>query len=123
MLLETLIAAQVLVNVDVETPEGDLYVQLCSEDTYMQTTCEHQAIQPAQAQLSFAFEDVAPGQWAVMVWRDPEGDGEMATNLFGIPAEPVAIYGDPRALFGAPSFSDSAVEIGEGEHAFNVGID
>lgn len=111
MLIETIALAQVLVAVEVESPAGELYVQLCDEADYMQAQCAHQAVKPAAPVVTFIFEDVAPGEWAVMAWRDTDSDGEMATGLFGIPTEPVAIYGDPRGFFGPPSFSASAVTI------------
>ena len=123
MLIATLMLAQVTVAVEVEAPAGDLYVQLCSEATYLQSACEHQAVKPAEARVAFTFEDVAPGRWAVMAWRDPEADGEMARALFGIPAEPTAIYGDPRGFFGPPGFEAAAVSVGDGPRRFEMTID
>ena len=123
MVIETLMLAQVLVAVDVAEPEGDLYVQLCSRATFMQSECEHRSIKPAAPRVEFTFDDVAPGSWAVMAWRDPEGDGEMATRIFGIPAEPTAIYGDPRAFLGPPSFEASAVMIDDAPRRFEMAID
>ena len=123
MLLPMLMLAQVTVAVEVAEPQGDLYVQLCSRAAYMETACDHQAIKPAAPRVDFVFDDVEPGRWAVMAWRDPEGDGEMATHVFGIPAEPTAIYGDPRGLFGPPSFEAAAVSLEPGPRRFEMRID
>lgn len=123
MVLQTIALAQVFVAVEAAEPEGDIYVQLCSEADYLEAPCAHQAIKPAASLVEFTFENVAAGEWAVLAWRDPNGDGEMETGLFGIPAEPVAIYGDPRGFFGPPSFSASAVTIGPQGRRFEIKID
>jgi uncharacterized protein (DUF2141 family) len=114
-MLLSLIAALGSVSVTVSTPnpEGDMYVSICSEDTFLSGACEHGLRRPATAEDVFVFDDVPAGQWAVQVWRDPEGDGEMRTMAFGIPAEPVVISNDPPMNFGPPRFRDAAVTVGE----------
>ncbi|WP_439635300.1 DUF2141 domain-containing protein [Oceanicaulis sp.] len=112
-MLLSLIAAlgSVSVSVSTPTPEGDMYVSLCSEDTFLSGACEHGQRRAASAEDVFVFEDVPAGQWAVQVWRDPEGDGEMRTMAFGIPAEPITISNDPPMNFGPPQFADAAVAV------------
>lgn len=114
-MLLPLIAALGSVSVTVTTPnpEGDMYVSICSQATFLTGRCEHGQFRSASAQDVFVFEDVPAGEWAVQVWRDPEGDGEMRTMIFGIPAEPVAISNDPPMMFGPPRFRDAAVTVGE----------
>ena len=42
------------------------------------------------ATATAAFEDLAPGTYAMKAFHDVDGDGEMATNPFGMPTEPFA---------------------------------
>lgn len=114
-MLLPLIAALGSVSVTVTTPnpEGDMYVSICSQETFLSGGCEHGQYRAASAHDVFVFEDVTPGEWAVQVWRDPEGDGEMRTMAFGIPAEPVSISNDPPMNFGPPRFRDAAVTVDE----------
>jgi len=113
-MMSVLIAMLGSVSVTVTTPEpvGDMYVSVCSRDTFMTGNCEHRAMRAAQSEDVFVFEDVPSGRWAVQVWRDPESDGEMRTMLFGIPAEPVAISNNPPARMGPPRFADAAIRVG-----------
>ncbi len=124
MILSTLAAAAVTVVVTTEEPEGDFYVQLCSEAEFMADGgCSHQKISNAVARAEFVFEGVEPGRYAAMVWRDPDGDGEMPRNFIGIPREPVALSNDPRAWFGPPKFKDAAVDVPEGASTIRLQVD
>lgn len=107
------LVGSVSVTVTTPNPEGDMYVSICSQDTFLSGRCEHGQYRAATAQDVFVFDDVPAGQWAVQVWRDPEGDGEMRTMAFGIPAEPVTISNDPPMNFGPPRFRDAALTVGE----------
>lgn len=114
-MLTTLAAALgTVVSVAVSTPEpvGTLHVSICARDEFLTGRCTHSQNRPAAAEDVFVFDDVAPGEWAVQVWRDPESDGRMRTMMFGIPAEPVAISRNPPARFGPPRFADARLQIG-----------
>ena len=111
-LIAALALSPVTVTVVTHEPEGAMNVQLCDRSTFMTSRCPHQLRREAESEMAFVFEGVEPGEWAVMVWRDPEADGRMRTGLFGIPREPTAISNNPPARFGPPAFEDSKLEIG-----------
>lgn len=124
VLLTALLAATpVTVDIATETPEGVMYVQLCDRETFMTSRCPHQDSARAASEMSFVFEDVPPGEWAVMVWRDPESDGRMRRGMFGVPLEPTAMSRDPRAVFGPPRFDDAMLEIGAEPVSVVISID
>ncbi len=54
--------------------------------------------------------DLAPGAYAIAVYVDENGNGELDRGLFGIPSEP---YGFSRGggSFGPPAFADALVEV------------
>lgn len=58
------------------------------------------------------FRDVAPGRYAVKLFHDRNGDGELATNVFGIPSEPYGFSNNAPAQFGPPAFADAAFDVG-----------
>ncbi len=125
MVLLTAMLALTPVTVDIttSTPEGVMNVQLCDRETFMISQCPYQDRARAEAEMSFAFEDVPPGEWAVMVWRDPESDGRMRRGMFGVPLEPTAISRDPRAVFGPPRFDDAKLDIGTEPVLVRISID
>jgi len=50
------------------------------------------------------FEDIAPGTYALAVIHDENRDGELATNLIGVPTEGYGFSNDAKGSLGAPSF-------------------
>lgn len=58
------------------------------------------------------FRGVTPGRYAVKLFHDRNGDGELATNMFGIPSEPYGFSNNAPAQFGPPAFADAAFDVG-----------
>ena len=57
------------------------------------------------------FKGLRAGRYAVAVFHDEDGDGEMDTFL-GIPTEGFAFSNNAKpSTFGPPSFSDAAFEV------------
>jgi len=59
--------------------------------------------------LSISFE-VPYGSYAVSVLHDENKDGELNTNLLGIPKEGIGFSNDPRIIKGTPSFEKTRFE-------------
>ena len=74
------------------------------------------AVVPISDGQAFAvFEDVPAGPFAVSVFHDEDGDGELDSAALGIPSEPYGFSGDARDLFGPPSFEEAQIELAAGE--------
>jgi len=61
------------------------------------------------------FRDVPPGVFAVSVFHDEDGDGELKTNFIGIPKEGIGFSRDARARFGPPGWDDAKLVLEPGE--------
>jgi len=59
--------------------------------------------------MQVSFPDLAPGNYAVTVEHDENGDGKMSHNFIGMPTEGVGISNNPG---GMPGFEKSLVRIG-----------
>jgi uncharacterized protein (DUF2141 family) len=64
-----------------------------------------------QGTTTLTFNNLADGDYSVQMFHDEDGNGEMKTNLFGIPSEGYAFSNSARAAFGPPKFSDMKVTI------------
>jgi uncharacterized protein (DUF2141 family) len=51
------------------------------------------------------FEGLEPGEYAIQLFHDENGNGEMDSNLFGLPSEGYAFSNRARGSFGPPKFS------------------
>ncbi|MEA5466222.1 DUF2141 domain-containing protein [Leptothoe sp. PORK10 BA2] len=66
-------------------------------------------ISPDSSSLWVAFENLAPGSYAVSVFHDANGDGEFNRHLFGMPAEGFGFSRNPEVRTGPPQFGDAVV--------------
>ena len=70
--------------------------------------------QPAQVgSVRFVVGDLSPGRYAVAAFHDANDNGELDTNLLGIPSEGYGFGNDASALFGPPDFEAAAITVGD----------
>lgn len=55
---------------------------------------------------------VEPGEYAVAVYHDENGNGQMDKRAFGFPKEPYGFSNNFRPRFSAPKFSDCRFSVG-----------
>ena len=55
------------------------------------------------------YTGLTPGNYAVVVFHDENGDHEFNMNAFGMPKEGYGFSNDAAALFGPPSFQSAAI--------------
>lgn len=71
--------------------------------------------EPARpGELKLTFEGLEPGEYAIMLYHDENGNGEMDKNLFGLPQEGYGFSNAARSSFGPPKFRDMKVVVAEG---------
>ena len=52
------------------------------------------------------------GEYALSVFYDSDGDGELDTNFIGMPKEPIALSNNAVAKFGPPKYDDAVFTLG-----------
>ena len=57
-----------------------------------------------KAEQTVMFEDVKPGEYAIAVLHDRNGNDELDTNFLGMPKEPYGFSNNVRPAFSAPAF-------------------
>mgnify|MGYP003503297792 CR=1 FL=1 len=100
--------------VDADPLTGTLEISLFNsaetflEQPYLQTSGAvnedgtHQAL----------FGKVPPGEYAVVVVHDENGNGKLDTGFLGFGGESYAYSNDARPLFGRPSFDEAKFAVG-----------
>ena len=56
------------------------------------------------------FRDVESGRYAVALYLDTDEDGELDTNLFGVPQEPIGFSRNPRIGMSRPGFGETVFD-------------
>ena len=63
--------------------------------------------------IRFVLHDLPPGRYAVAAFHDENGNGDLDTNLVGIPSEGTGFANDPPSEFGPPDFESAALTLGD----------
>lgn len=66
------------------------------------------------------FADLPAGDYAVAVFHDADGDGELGTNILGIPIEGYGFSNDARGFMGPPSFDAAAIAVGGDDDLISI---
>ncbi len=65
--------------------------------------------------VSYTFENVPAGTYAVAVWHDENEDKTMNKNLFGAPKENYGFSKNIYGSFGPPNFNDVSFKLNSGK--------
>ena len=70
--------------------------------------------------VTFTVNGLVQGTYAVSVYHDKDGDGELDMSFFGPPSEPVAASNNATGTLGPPSFDDASFHISDGVTTINI---
>ena len=68
------------------------------------------------------FAGIQPGNYAIALMHDEDGDGEMKKNLIGIPKEGIGMSNDAKPKFGPPKWEDAVFEVGEEDVSLTIAM-
>jgi uncharacterized protein (DUF2141 family) len=104
-------AASLVVRVEgVAEDGGEIRVAVCDRG-FVEAGCPVGARRMARASAEeFRFEGLKPGSYAVAVYQDANGNGELDRVPPGLPIEPYGFSNDV-GRFGPPSFERAVVPV------------
>lgn len=100
---------------------GEVKVAVCQESLDEAGCTKGTSRRPQAAAETFVFEGLAPGRYAVAVYHDLNGNGELDKIPPGLPTEPYGFSNDVGRL-GPPRFAPAAVEVGAEETVVTVHV-
>jgi uncharacterized protein (DUF2141 family) len=93
--------------------KGKINVAVCDRERFLKQ-CVYTASAPAKdGENVIAVPGVPKGSWAVLVYQDENGNGELDRNFIGIPKENYGFSRNAAGKFGPPSFEDVAIEVAD----------
>ena len=111
------LAAELAIDVHgVRSGDGRVYLAVhgpATRDTFPSGEAVVEGLRaPARTgTMRFVIQDLAPGRYALSAFHDENDNGELDTNLMGIPSEGYGFGNDASAAFGPPSFEAPAVDV------------
>ena len=102
--------------------EGEFVVGLFdTEDAWLKDVVREVRVPVGEdGSAEIAFDDLAPGLYAISTYQDRNLNGKIDTNFVGIPKEPYAFSNEARGLFGPAKFKDAAFEVGENDETVAI---
>jgi uncharacterized protein (DUF2141 family) len=97
---------------NVKNGGGKLYVALYKEpDTFPKKGKEAmgQVVEATGERVTVVFRSIPPGMYAVAIFQDLNGNGELDKGFFGNPKEPFGFSNNVKPSMSAPSFKSASV--------------
>lgn len=112
----TALAGELTIEISGVTPDlGKVYVAVYDRPETFPISGKQLAgrvLAAGDRHLTAHFADLPPGQYAVVVFQDFNGNGQLDKNFLGIPKEPYGFSNGARGSAGPPKFAAAAVTLG-----------
>ncbi|HNT28041.1 MAG TPA: DUF2141 domain-containing protein [bacterium] len=107
--------------------QGQVFVYLYNQDDGFPTSPEKAfktiTLPVRESDTLFAkFEGLAPGDYAVAVMHDENGNGQIDTNWIGIPKEGLGVSNNAKGVMGPPKFKDAKVTVPAGKKELSIPV-
>jgi uncharacterized protein (DUF2141 family) len=109
----------------IEAKQGVIMVAVfASEDAYngKGAPAKVTGVPATAADVKGVLEGLAPGRYAIKVFHDIDGDGQMGVNPFGMPTEPFAFSNDAKGEMGPASWAAAAFDVKAGANTHSISI-
>ncbi|QHV94106.1 DUF2141 domain-containing protein [Spirosoma endbachense] len=106
---------------NVRTLKGAVYVALFRAGSNFPDgkPLDGKKIEATQKSVETTFS-VEPGDYAVAVFHDENGNGQMDKRIFGIPKEPYGFSNNFRPTMSAPKFNDCKFSVGDAGKTISI---
>jgi len=106
---------------NVRTLKGDVYIALFNVKNAFPEgkPLEGKKLEATDKNVQATFS-VEPGDYAVAVYHDENGNGKMDKRVFGIPKEPYGFSNNFRPTMSAPKFSDCQFSVGNTNKSISI---
>jgi len=75
-----------------------------------------------KGELVLSINSLPFGTYAISVYHDEDGDGELDSNFLGIPKEPYGFSNNARGIFGPPKYKAASFEFNELQQLIEVKV-
>lgn len=97
---------------NIKEPKGTIRVGLfTSEKDFLKKAAIGKVVKATGTEITVVFENLQPGEYGLSVIHDENENGELDSNLIGIPKEGFAFGNNAMGMFGPPDFEKAKVKI------------
>lgn len=97
---------------NVQSAEGTVRIGLfTNEEEFLTTTLRNGDLDVQGSTSTYVFKGLPKGTYAISLFHDENGNGELDSNFMGIPKEPYAFSNNAKGMFGPPSFEECKFQL------------
>ena len=119
-------AARIIVTIDgLKNAQGNVFIGLyASPAKFLQgnQADAQKKVRASTGPVTVAFDNLAPGTYAVGAFHDENGNDHLDTNFLGLPVEGYALSNGVRAVMAKPTFQQAAFTVGAGDKPVSLHI-
>ncbi len=117
--------ARLTVTVEGLAPQGAVFLALYVDEANWigGEAVEGRRVDVDGSTVTVEFASRPAGDYAIRFFHDVDGDGELDTNLMGIPSEPFGFSNNARGNFGPASWADSVFTVSAGGNSHALQLD
>lgn len=117
-------AADVTITVQgIRTDQGQIMVAVCDQKHFLGTDCHNARAKAQSGTVAVTIVDIAPGNYAVQVYHDENGNSRLDKNFLGIPTEAIGFSRDAHGTMGPPKFADAEVPVADQPISLDIKLD
>ncbi|MDR2773815.1 MAG: DUF2141 domain-containing protein [Tannerella sp.] len=97
----------------IEKTEGTIPVAVYDSTGFLKKPVYTGLVGAGREEASVVIEDVAPGEYAVSIFHDENGNYKLDVDTFGIPTEKTGFSNNAKGKMGPPKFTDCMIKVEE----------
>ena len=99
----------------IEKSKGNVLVAVYDSTNFLKQPAYYGMvkIEPGQEEVTLVIENIAPGNYAVSLFQDENGNNKLDTGSYGIPVEGYGFSNNAKVKMGPPDFQDCMITIEE----------
>jgi uncharacterized protein (DUF2141 family) len=100
-------------------------IELSDKDGFLNDPSRFAAVAlKANAAMKSAvvLTNLDPGQYAIILFHDENGNGKLDKNALGVPTEPYGFSNNVRGFLGPPAFEEAIMEVNVGDKAVHIAL-
>jgi uncharacterized protein (DUF2141 family) len=107
------VMAQLEITVkNIKNDKGNVRVGLFKDkETFLKKAAYGKVVKAQKNELTVVFDNLPPGKYGVSVIHDENENGELDSNMIGMPKEGFGFANDAMGTFGPPGFEKASITV------------
>lgn len=108
---------------NVKTQTGNIRVGIFKDEkSFLKEAFIGKVVKAEKGEITVVFDNIPAGKYGLSVIHDENENGELDSNMIGIPKEGFGFGNDAMGTFGPPDFEKASVDVRKDNASFSVSL-